>query len=104
MTNLDPSPWLHRCAEFAGAAATLAANGLAQSTLVILAGLAGARLLRRRGAAVQSAVLRAALVSVVACPLASWALGVLRVPGTRIALPAALVRTEVIPVEPGAPD
>src|SRR5438309_10944820 len=101
MTHLDLSYLLQRCAAFGDAAATLAVNGLAQSTLVILAGLAAARLLRRRGAAVQSAVLRAALVALAACPLASWALGVLRVPGTRIALPSAFVRTEIIPVTPG---
>ncbi len=56
------------------AAATLAVNILVQSSLIIVAGLLAARLLRRHGAAVQSTVLRVTLVSVIACPFASWML------------------------------
>src|SRR5687768_11789330 len=70
-----------------------AANVLVQSTLLIAAGLLASALLRRRGAAVQSAVLRATLVAVIACPLASWLLGTAGFGGWGVRLP--VLETEV---------
>jgi len=62
---------------FEGAAHEVAswdASLLIQSTLMIAAGLTAAWLMKRRGAALQSCVLRATLVGVLASPFASWAL------------------------------
>jgi beta-lactamase regulating signal transducer with metallopeptidase domain/5-hydroxyisourate hydrolase-like protein (transthyretin family) len=57
------------------------ATWLVQSTVLILVGLFIARVLYRRGAALQSAVYRATLVGVLACPLASLVLATWGIPG-----------------------
>lgn len=89
---------------------TQAANILAQSTLLIAAGLIIARLLRSKGAAAQSAILRATLAAVVLCPLASLCLSEIGVSGLSLDLPRAttheaevatpLVAGELKPPEP----
>lgn len=62
--------------ETAAESLTLAgADLLVQSALLVGVGLAAARLVKRRGAAVESLVLRATLVAVLACPVASALLG-----------------------------
>ncbi|NOX55572.1 MAG: hypothetical protein GXP27_14265 [Planctomycetes bacterium] len=53
---------------------TVGLNLLVQSTLLIAVGLVASRLLRRRGAAVQSAVLRFTLASVLICPVVTLGL------------------------------
>jgi formylglycine-generating enzyme required for sulfatase activity/beta-lactamase regulating signal transducer with metallopeptidase domain len=58
-------------------AVALAAGGASlfvQSTLLIATGLIAAACVRRRSAALQSLILRATLVAVLACPLAGWML------------------------------
>jgi len=55
----------------AGHVVDYAANWLLQSTILIAAGLTIARLLQTRGSAVQSAIHRTTLVSVLACPVAT---------------------------------
>src|SRR5688500_18830915 len=64
-----------------------AANMLVQSTVVIVAGLLCARIAARKGAAVQSAVLRATLLAVIACPAAAWMLTQAGISGWRVQLP-----------------
>ncbi|OJW05644.1 MAG: hypothetical protein BGO49_22265 [Planctomycetales bacterium 71-10] len=54
---------------------------LVRSTALLAAGLVAGRLLRRRGPAVQSAVYRATLAAVLACPAASALLGAMGVAG-----------------------
>ena len=63
---------------------------LIQSTLLIAIGLFAARILRRRGSAVQSAVYRTTLVVTLLCPLAGFVLSVAGVTGCLIgfSLPA----------------
>ena len=73
-------------------------NLLIQSTLLILAGLLAARLLRRYGSAVQSAIYRATLVAVMACPIASIVLQQLNFDGWSIQLPAS-TRTVMVQEE-----
>ncbi|MCP4642770.1 MAG: M56 family metallopeptidase [bacterium] len=60
---------------------------LAQSTVLLLAGVTLARLARGRGAALQSTVLRVTLVAVLLCPLASVSLGALGVQGVSLRFP-----------------
>ena len=57
---------------------------LVQSTLVLAAGLVVARLVRVRGPALESAVLRATLLAVLVSPLVSALLGVVGVNGLGI--------------------
>lgn len=71
--------------------ATLAASTLIQSTLLIAFGMFAAKMLRSHGAAIQSAVLRATLVAVLACPLASWILAQTGIAGLGIELPRASI-------------
>jgi hypothetical protein len=73
----------------ASALVSFAANWLLQSTLLIAAGLAVAWLLHRRGSAVQSAIYRTALATVVVCPLASGFLSLAGVSGWSLPMPAA---------------
>src|SRR5262245_57578271 len=84
--------WLNAEMTLLDAAAAVfgfAANWLLQSTLLIAAGLAAGRLLRRRGSAVQSAVYRTTLAAVVVCPLATLLLALGGVSGWSIEMPAA---------------
>ncbi|WP_422928773.1 M56 family metallopeptidase [Singulisphaera sp. PoT] len=76
-----------------GAAALMAAlaglglTWLFQSSLLLIAGLAAGRLLRRSGPAVQSAVYRTTLAAVLICPGASASLTAMGVQGVAIRLP-----------------
>ena len=79
--------WLQGYVDLSNAIAALGANLLVQTTLVIGGGLFAAWLYRRRGAAVQSAILRVTLVASLVCPLTSWVLSTLGVPGFRVLLP-----------------
>lgn len=81
--------WLERILDLSNGVATLGVNLLVQSTLVIGGGLCAARLCRRRGAAVQSVVLRVTLVAALVCPVTSWMLSTLGLPGFRVMLPRA---------------
>jgi len=74
-------------APFFQASATVAVNLLVQSAVLAAAGIVAARCFRRRGAAVESTVLRATLVAVLLVPLASWALAAAGVNGLRVSLP-----------------
>jgi beta-lactamase regulating signal transducer with metallopeptidase domain/protocatechuate 3,4-dioxygenase beta subunit/5-hydroxyisourate hydrolase-like protein (transthyretin family) len=73
----------------AHSAASLAANWLIQSTLLIAVGLAVGRLLQNRGAAVESAVYRTTLSAVAICPLATLTLHLLGFSGWSITMPSA---------------
>jgi hypothetical protein len=68
---MELSSIFHWLANHASGFVTAAANMLVQSTVVIVAGLLCARVVARKGAAVQSAVLRATLLAVIACPAAA---------------------------------
>jgi len=81
------------------AAAMLGVNLLAQSTLLIAAGLLLARWLRRKGAALESAALRTTLAAVLAAPLAALCLAGMGIDGVAIHLPFAMVR----PIEDSSP-
>jgi beta-lactamase regulating signal transducer with metallopeptidase domain len=61
-------------------------NSFLQSTLVIAAGLIVARLLRSKGAAIQSAVYRATLAAALACPCVSLLLSAVETPTLRFDL------------------
>ena len=90
----------------------LAAVVLMQSTVLIGLGLAAGRLLRGKGAALQSAVYRTTLAAVVLCPAASLLLDRAGVEGFAVVLPkivsppeqpvdvTAPVQTEVTPSQP----
>lgn len=93
--------------------ATAAAAGfglvwLARSTALLAAGLVAGRLARRRGPAVQSAVYRATLAAVLACPAASALLGAMGVSGFALrpaeapAPAASQVSSAFVPVLPDA--
>lgn len=66
-----------------------AINLLLQSTVLILCGLLVARLLRGYGSAVQSAIYRATLVAVLACPLMALLLDQAGIDGWALQLPEA---------------
>ena len=72
--------------QFSHLAATLAVNLLMQTTLVLVVGLVAAWMIRRRGAALQSCVLRMTLVATLFCPVASWLLYTTGISGFRIEL------------------
>ena len=78
--------------DFSNAVAAFGVNFLAQSTLLIVAGLIAARLAQSKGAAFQAAILRATLVAVIACPLASLGLSAAGVQGLALRLPAGTLR------------
>ena len=73
----------------ARAVVSFAANWLLQSTLLIAAGLAVARLARCRGSALQSAIYRTTLAAVVVCPLATLLLSWNGVSGWSLRIPVA---------------
>ncbi|MEM9656790.1 MAG: M56 family metallopeptidase, partial [Planctomycetota bacterium] len=75
--------------DFAANAAEFAVNWFLQSTLLILAGLAVGALLRRHGSAVQSVVYCTTLAAALVCPLATWGLSLMGVPGWSVKLPSA---------------
>ena len=72
---------LQSCLEFSEAVVRFGANGLFQSTLLIVLGLAIGRAVRGKGAAVQSAVYRLTLATALACPIVSLILAAVGVPG-----------------------
>ncbi len=71
-------------------------NLLIQSTALILLGLVAARILSRYGSAVQSAICRATLVAVLACPIFAIAIDQLGFDGWTIQLPKT-TRTVLVP-------
>ncbi len=82
--------WLEAQMVFLNAATgtvEFAVNWLLQSTLLIAAGLTAGRLLRWRGAAVQSVIFRTTLAAVLVCPIASWGLSLVGVSGWSVNLP-----------------
>jgi len=79
----------------AAALAGLGLNWLVQSSLLLVAGLSVAWLLRRRGPAAQSVVCRTTLVAVLVCPLITWGLTRSGVSGWSIPLPVAWSMPEV---------
>lgn len=68
-------------------AATAGLNVLLQSTVLLVIGTSAAGLARGRGAAVQAAILRATLISVVLCPALAAMLGLAGVQGITVRLP-----------------
>ena len=68
---------------------SFATNWLLQSTLLIVAGLAIALLSHRRGSALQSAIYRTTLATVIICPLASGLLALAGGSGWSLPMPAA---------------
>lgn len=77
---------------FSNVSVTLGANLLAQSALLAGAGLFVAWILRHKGAALRSAVLRVTLAAILVCPLASLALKAMGVPGLAFDLPRAAMQ------------
>jgi len=78
-------------------AITLAANLLAQTTLLIAGGFFAARFLRANGAALQSAILRMTLAAVLLCPGASLGLSAMGVRGLVFYWPRATLRQTEVP-------
>jgi beta-lactamase regulating signal transducer with metallopeptidase domain len=68
---------------------SFATNWLLQSSLLIAAGVAVARLLRFRGSALQSAIYRTTLAAVVVCPLATSLMAGSGLSGWSVKLPVA---------------
>jgi beta-lactamase regulating signal transducer with metallopeptidase domain/protocatechuate 3,4-dioxygenase beta subunit/5-hydroxyisourate hydrolase-like protein (transthyretin family) len=75
--------------DVARSATGLAVNSLCQSTLLIVAGIGFAWLLRWRGSAVQSAIYRTTLIAVLMCPFATWILSRVGMSGWSIEMPVA---------------
>lgn len=69
---MSTSPTLLLMLDFAAALSAMALQWLVQSTLVIAVGLAADGLVHRRGPALRSAIYRATLVAIFACPIATW--------------------------------
>ncbi len=69
---MSPLPWSLHLLDLAAGESAAALELLLQSTLVIALGLTAAWLFRERGSALRSAIYRATLVAVVACPAATW--------------------------------
>ncbi len=80
-----------------------AANLLIQSTVLIGVGLLAAHLLRKQGSAVQSAIYRATLIVVLACPLATILLDQLGFDGWSIQLPDTTRTVLVAEIPPTSP-
>ena len=71
-------------------------NWLIQSSLLLGGGLVIGWLLRRRGPAAQSVIYRATLVAVLVCPMATWALSQMGMPGWSVNLPVPWTRGEPV--------
>lgn len=78
------SSWVGDAEDFL---AVLAGSWLIESTVVLVIGLLAAKALQRQGAALVSVILRATLVGVLLCPVASFASRAAGVAGVRLALP-----------------
>lgn len=66
------------------ATVALGIDWLVQSTLLFAVGLLAAQVLRRKGAALESAICRATLVAVLACPAAALVLSAAGMPGLKL--------------------
>jgi len=77
---------------------TLGANLLAQSGLLAAAGLLAAWILRHKGAALRSAILRVTLAAILLCPLASLGLKTLGIRGLTFTVPRAAMQAVGVPV------
>jgi len=82
---------------------TLGANLLVQSALLASTGLLAAWILRRKGAAFRSAILRVTLLAILLCPLASLSLKAAGVHGLTFSLPLATTQFVDVPAPLGAP-
>ena len=71
-----------------------------QSSLLILVGLVAARLLRKRGAAFQSAIYRTTLMAACVCPFATWSLSQTEFSGWAFRFPDAWKTEQVTQAEP----
>ena len=71
-----------------------------QSSLLILIGLLAARLLRKRGAAIQSAIYRTTLIAALICPLATWGLSQTEFSGWAFRFPDAEINELVTQLQP----
>jgi hypothetical protein len=88
--------WLEGYVALSNDVVALGVNLGLQTTLVIGGGLFAEWLCRRRGAAVQSSILRVTLVAALLCPGASWLLNAAGVPGFRVSVPPGqMVAVEV---------
>ena len=71
-----------------------------QSSLLILVGLVAARLLRKRGAAFQSAIYRTTLMAACVCPFATWGLSQTEFSGWAFRFPDAEMNERVTQLQP----
>ena len=71
-----------------------------QSSLLILVGLVAARLLRKRGAAFQSAIYRTTLMAACVCPFATWGLSQTEFSGWAFRFPDAWKTEQVTQAHP----
>src|SRR5436190_1362023 len=84
--------WLHvemTLLDLARGSVAFALTWLLQSTLLVGAGLAIARLLSRRGSATQSVIYRTTLAAVLVCPPLTWAISLTGVSGWSLNMPPA---------------
>ncbi len=79
---------------FSSGSVQLAAVLLLQSTVLIALGLVAGRLLRKKGAAIQSAVYRTTLVAVICCPAASSLFQRAGLQGLAVVLPKVVSQPE----------
>ena len=92
-----------RLLEIAAGATNVMVHWLVQSAVVIAVGLLAGRMLRLRGAAVQSAVYRTTLVVAIACPLVTWLLSAAGISFGTLSLPAIQVASvEEVVIETAA--
>ncbi len=84
---MDGIRWGKETFDLAGVVVAFALNFWVQSMVLIVAGLFAAWLLRRFGCSVQSAIHRATLIAVLACPLLSSAFSALGVSGWTLPTP-----------------
>ena len=75
------------CVEFSFGVVPLAVGLLLQSTVLLMLGLAAGRLVRSKGAAIQSSVYRTTLAAVILCPAASLLLDRVGMEGLFLGLP-----------------
>ena len=93
--SLGSSQWMTWLAENSAWLAQSSVNFFLQSTVLILFGLIAARLLKKHGSAIQSAVYRATLVAVIVCPIGAFGLGYCGFSGWTLELPKATNRVSV---------
>jgi tetratricopeptide (TPR) repeat protein len=93
---------LESVVDFSNASVTVGANLLVQSALLAGGGLLVAWLLRHKGAALRSTILRVTLMAILVCPLASLALQAIGVPGLAFNLPRAAIQPVEVPARAAA--